>query len=159
MRRIGGMQVRWDELAWGTHDEKTVALFLPVPQAGAREKAEFPYTGVTFFRVHAAKRIYTGFRISGARKIRPRSPAVAVKCLILRPVSLCLHKRLKTSAPFPNTRLCASVRLRRCGDNELMKGGAYSLDAGDKDASVDAGTTFRTRTGMGSNADPLRRKG
>jgi len=35
MRRIGGMQVRWDELAWGTHDEKTIALFLPVPQAGA----------------------------------------------------------------------------------------------------------------------------
>ncbi len=114
---------------------------------------------MTLFKVHDAKRIYTGFRISGARKIKTRSLAVAVKCLMLRPVSLCLHQPLKTSAPFPTTRLCASVRLRRCSDNELMKGGAYSLDARDKDASVDGGTTFRTKTGMGSNADPLRRKG
>ncbi|UZJ60653.1 hypothetical protein OKW98_02600 [Pseudomonas sp. KU26590] len=35
VRRIGGMQGRWDELAWCTHDDKTIALFLPVPQAGA----------------------------------------------------------------------------------------------------------------------------
>ena len=34
-----------------------------------------------------------------------------------------------------------------------MKGGAYSLDARHKDASADGGTTFRTRTGMGSNAE------
>lgn len=32
---------------------------------------------------------------------------MAGKCLMLIPVSLCLHQRLKASAPFPSTRLCA----------------------------------------------------